>query len=109
MAAYRYDLGRFGNSVALWLGGIHPGEGERGGAVDRAGQRQRCCMCVCVFCHACSRAALCCVFCHACSRAALLCVCVLSCVLESTTGRGRHACVASAHVWVWGCTMVVEA
>eukprot|EP00198_Chlamydomonas_reinhardtii_P011313 XP_001700650.1 predicted protein [Chlamydomonas reinhardtii] len=26
MAAYRYDLGRFGNSVALWLGGIHPGE-----------------------------------------------------------------------------------
>ncbi|GLI64224.1 hypothetical protein VaNZ11_007422 [Volvox africanus] len=26
MASYRANLGRFGNSVALWLGGIHPGE-----------------------------------------------------------------------------------
>ncbi|GIL78699.1 hypothetical protein Vretifemale_8066, partial [Volvox reticuliferus] len=26
LASYRANLGRFGNSVALWLGGIHPGE-----------------------------------------------------------------------------------
>lgn len=26
LASFRVNLGRFGNSVALWLGGIHPGE-----------------------------------------------------------------------------------